>query len=81
MSVKRKKSKIELIIEEVAYDLGIDKKLVRKVVMKSFAEIVCLLVFKKRSVMIRGIAKFVVSKGLDKSMKLKDIMKLKTKNK
>jgi nucleoid DNA-binding protein len=56
-----KKSKIDQICEEVAYDLQLDKKLVKEVVQELFVEVASSLVFKKQHVLLRGFAKIVIS--------------------
>ena len=61
-----KKSKIDQICEEVAYDLKIDKKLVKQVVQELFVEIASSLVFKKQHILLRGFAKIVIN-GIAKS--------------
>jgi nucleoid DNA-binding protein len=61
-----KKSKIDQICEEVAYDLQLDKKLVKQVVQELFVEVASSLVFKKQHVLLRGFAKIVIS-GIAKS--------------
>ena len=43
-----KKSKFEQICEEVAYDLGLDKKFVKSVMKEVFLEVVSTLVLKKK---------------------------------
>jgi len=55
-----KKSKIDQICEEVAYDLQLDKKLVKKVIQELFVEIASNLVFKKKHILLRGFAKIVI---------------------
>tara|TARA_R110002012_G_scaffold31609_4_gene94527 strand:- start:118 stop:357 length:240 start_codon:yes stop_codon:yes gene_type:complete len=57
----KQKSKIKSIIAEIAYDLGIDKKLVRQVLILTFKEIALTLILKGRPVMIRRFVKFVVA--------------------
>ena len=57
----RGKSKIRSIINEIAYDLGIDKKLVRQVLILTFKEIAITLILRGRPVMIRRFVKFVVA--------------------
>ena len=55
------KSKIKSIINEIAYDLGINKKLVRQVLILTFKEIAITLILRGRPVMIRRFVKFVVA--------------------
>ena len=61
-----KKSKIDQICEEVAYDLQIDKSLVKKVVKELFVEVASSLVFRKQHILLRGFAKIVIH-GIAKS--------------
>jgi nucleoid DNA-binding protein len=55
------KSRIRSIVNEIAYDLGIDKKLVRQVLLLTFKEIAVTLILKGRPVMIRRFVKFVIA--------------------
>ena len=55
------KSRIKSIVNEIAYDLGIDKKLVRQVLLLTFKEIAVTLLLRGRPVMIRRFVKFVVA--------------------
>ena len=57
----KQKSKIKSIIAGIAYDLGIDKKLVRQVLLLTFKELAVTLLLKGRPVMIRRFVKFVVA--------------------
>ena len=57
----REKSKIRAIVEEIAYDLGIDRKLVRQVLIFTFREVAVTLILRGRPVMIRRFVKFVVA--------------------
>ena len=54
-------SKVRSIINEIAYDLGIDKKLVRQVLLLTFREIAVTLILRGKPVMIRRFVKFVVA--------------------
>ena len=54
-------SKVRSIINEIAYDLGIDKKLVRQVLLLTFKELAVTLLLRGRPVMIRRFVKFVVA--------------------
>ena len=54
-------SKVKSIINEIAYDLGIDKKLVRQVLLLTFKELAITLLLKGKPVMIRRFVKFVVA--------------------
>ena len=65
----REKSKIRAIVEEIAYDLGIDKKLVRQVLILTFREIAVTLILKGRPVMIRRFVKFVIAAMAIRKMK------------
>ena len=57
----KEKSKTKSIIAEIAHDLGINKKLVRQVLVFTFKEIAITLILKGRPVMIRRFVKFVVA--------------------
>jgi nucleoid DNA-binding protein len=61
-----KKSKIDQICEEVAYDLEIDEKLVKQVVKELFVEIASSIVLRKQHILLRGFAKIVIQ-GISKS--------------
>tara|TARA_R100000900_G_scaffold114500_1_gene89489 strand:- start:2303 stop:2551 length:249 start_codon:yes stop_codon:yes gene_type:complete len=54
-------SKVRSIVNEIAYDLGIDKKLVRQVLLLTFKELAVTLLLRGRPVMIRRFVKFVVA--------------------
>jgi len=58
---KTKKSTVREIVAEIAHDLGIDKKLVRQVLILTFKEIALTLILRGRPVMIRRFVKFVVA--------------------
>jgi len=74
----RGKSKIRSIINEIAYDLGIDKKLVRQVLILTFKEIAITLILRGRPVMIRRFVKFVVAAAaIRKASKTKQKEKVK----
>jgi len=73
---KRGISKVKSIINEIAYDLGIDKKLVRQVLLLTFKELAVTLLLKGKPVMIRRFVKFVVAAAA-----VKKINKEKTKEK
>ena len=66
---KRGVSKVKSIINEIAYDLGIDKKLVRQVLLLTFKELAVTLLLKGRPVMIRRFVKFVIAAAAVKKMK------------
>ena len=57
----KEKSKIKSIIAEIAYDLGVNKKLVRQVLLLTFWEIAVTLILRGKPVMIRRFVKFVVA--------------------
>ena len=74
----RDKSRIKSIVNEIAYDLGIDKKLVRQVLILTFREIAVTLILKGRPVMIRRFVKFVVAAAaIRKASKTKQKEKVK----
>ena len=74
----KEKSKIKSIIAEIAYDLGINKKLVRQVLILTFKEIAITLILKGRPVMIRRFVKFVVAAAaIKKASKTKQKEKVK----
>ena len=66
---KRGKSKITSIINEIAYDLGINKKLVKEVLVLTFKEIALTLLLKGKPVMIRRFVKFVVAASAMRKLK------------
>ena len=57
----REKSRVKSVVAEIAHDLGINKKLVRQVLILTFREIAIALILKGRPVMIRRFVKFVVA--------------------
>ena len=57
----REKSRVKSVVAEIAHDLGINKKLVRQVLILTFREIAVTLILKGRPVMIRRFVKFVVA--------------------
>tara|TARA_B100000700_G_C14714437_1_gene700688 strand:- start:324 stop:563 length:240 start_codon:yes stop_codon:yes gene_type:complete len=71
-------SKIKSIVSEIAYDLGIDKKLVRQVLLLTFKELAVTLLLKGKPVMIRRFVKFVVAAAAVRKIK-KDKTKEKVK--
>tara|TARA_R100000458_G_C8026994_1_gene84194 strand:- start:62 stop:301 length:240 start_codon:yes stop_codon:yes gene_type:complete len=71
-------SKVKSIINEIAYDLGIDKKLVRQVLLLTFKELAVTLLLKGKPVMIRRFVKFVVAAAAMRKIK-KDKTKEKVK--
>jgi len=62
------KSRVRSIVNEIAYDLGIDKKLVRQVLLLTFKEIAVTLLLRGKPVMIRRFVKFVVAATRIKKM-------------
>ena len=70
---KKEKSTVKSVVAEIAHDLGIDKKLVRQVLVLTFKELALMLILKGRPVMIRRFIKFVVA--------LRAIQKMKKENK
>ena len=77
---KKKRSKLNQIVAEIAYDLGIDRRLVRQVLVLLFKEIAIILILKGKPVMIRRFVKFVIAVKIAKKIK-EGIDKLKTKKK
>ena len=75
---KRNRSKLNEIVAEIAHDLGIDRKLVRQVLVLLFKEIAIILILRGKPVMIRRFVKFVIAIRIAKKIK-KSIDKLKTK--
>ena len=71
-------SKVKSIVNEIAYDLGIDKKLVRQVLLLTFKELAVTLLLKGKPVMIRRFVKFVVAAAAVRKIK-KDKTKEKVK--
>ena len=57
----KEKSRVRSIVAEIAHDLGINKKLVRQVLILTFREIAVSLILKGRPVMIRRFVKFVIA--------------------
>ena len=57
----KEKSRVKSIVAEIAHDLGINKKLVRQVLVLTFKEIAITLILRGRPVMIRRFVKFVVA--------------------
>ena len=58
---KKGKSTVKSIVNEIAYDLGINKRLVRQVLVLTFNELAIALILKGNAVMIRRFVKFVVA--------------------
>ena len=57
----KEKSTVKSIVAEIAHDLGINKKLVRQVLILTLKEIAITLILRGRPVMIRRFVKFVVA--------------------
>ena len=76
----KEKSRVRSIVAEIAHDLGINKKLVRQVLVLTFREIAVTLILRGKPVMIRRFVKFVVAVSAVKRIK-KDKTKDKTKEK
>ena len=76
----KKKGKFQNIVNEIAHDLGIDKKTVRNVLTLVFKEIAITLILKGKPVLIRRFVKFVIAlKGYNKIKE--DLSKIKTREK
>jgi len=71
------KTTIRSLVSEIAHDLGIDKKLVRQVLLLTFKEIAITLILKGKPVMIRRFIKFVVAISAANKMR-KDKLKKET---
>ena len=65
----KKKTTIRSIVADIAHDLGIDKKLVRQVLLLTFKEIAITLILRGKPVMIRRFVKFVVAASAARKMK------------
>jgi len=65
----KEKTTIRAIVSEIAHDLGIDKKLVRQVLLLTFKEIAVTLILRGRPVMIRRFVKFVVAASAANKMR------------
>ena len=57
----KEKSRVKSIVAEIAHDLGINKKLVRQVLVLTFKEIAITLILRGKPVMIRRFVKFVIA--------------------
>ena len=57
----KENSIVRSIVAEIAHDLGINKKLVRQVLVLTFKEIAITLILRGKPVMIRRFVKFVVA--------------------
>ena len=65
----KQKSKFKSIINEIAYDLGINKKLVKEVLILTFKEVAVILLLRGKNVMIRRFVKFVVAAAAIRKIK------------
>ena len=65
----KQKSKFKSIINEIAYDLGINKKLVKEVLILTFKEVGIALLLRGKNVMIRGFVKIVVAAAAIRKIK------------
>ena len=65
----KQKSKLKSIINEIAYDLGINKKLVKEVLILTFKEVAVILLLRGKNVMIRRFVKFVVAAAAIRKIK------------
>ena len=65
----KEKSRVKSIIAEIAHDLGINKKLVRQVLVFTFREIAVTLILRGKPVMIRRFVKFVVAVNAIRKMR------------
>jgi nucleoid DNA-binding protein len=80
MEKKSNRSHLKDIVNEIAYDLGLNKATVKKILTESFKEIALILILKGRPVMIRRFVKFVVA--LQTAKKIKDnLQKFQTRKK
>ena len=68
----KKKTTIRSIVAEIAHDLGIDKKLVRQVLLLTFKEIAITLILRGKPVMIRRFVKFVIAATRVKNLAAKN---------
>ena len=66
---KKCKSTVKSIVNEIAYDLGINKRLVRQVLLLTFKELAIALILKGKPVMIRRFVKLVVAASALRKMK------------
>tara|TARA_R110000824_G_scaffold309059_2_gene496481 strand:- start:285 stop:524 length:240 start_codon:yes stop_codon:yes gene_type:complete len=74
----KEKSTVKSIVAEIAHDLGINKKLVRQVLILTLKEIAITLILRGRPVMIRRFVKFVVAAAaIRKASKTKQKEKVK----
>lgn len=77
---EKERSKLSQITAEIAHDLGIDKKLVKQVLILLFKEVAIILILKGKPVMIRRFVKFVIAiKGIRKLKRKLNELKTKIK--
>ena len=77
---EKERSKLSQITAEIAHDLGIDKKLVKQVLILLFKEVAIILILKGNPVMIRRFVKFVIAiKGIRKLKRKLNELKTKIK--
>jgi hypothetical protein len=57
----REKSRVRDIAAEIAHDLGINKALVKEVLLLTFKEIAVTLILRGRPIMVRRFVKFVIA--------------------
>tara|TARA_R100001244_G_scaffold35690_1_gene32910 strand:- start:1275 stop:1547 length:273 start_codon:yes stop_codon:yes gene_type:complete len=74
----KQKSRVKSIVAEIAHDLGINKKLVRQVLILTFREIAVTLILRGKPVMIRRFVKFVVALATLRKTKQNEKRKLST---
>lgn len=65
----REKSRVRDIAAEIAYDLGINKALVKEVLLLTFKEIAVTLILRGKPIMIRRFVKFVIALSAIKKIK------------
>jgi nucleoid DNA-binding protein len=65
----REKSRVRDIAAEIAHDLGINKALVREVLLLTFKEIAVTLILRGKPIMIRRFVKFVIAMSAIKKIK------------
>ena len=65
----RQTSRVKSIINEIAYDLGINKKLVKEVLILTFKEVGIALLLRGKNVMKRGFVKIVVAAAAIRKIK------------
>jgi hypothetical protein len=65
----REKSRVRDIAAEIAHDLGINKALVKEVLLLTFKEIAVTLILRGRPIMVRRFVKFVIALSAIKKIK------------